>query len=228
MARYCSEGAEKEKIKEGIVASRQTEESGIFRLQGGQALLQCLFLLPARGHVTDESRDPQRFSRFITQQDNREFQRNACPIFPYRRYGQQLLPIAGDAGAHDFMVTLPVPSAQALWDNEIQALPHGLLSLVAKHGFGPCIPETNLTVPVGKDDRLLGAFHNLLTEPLMRIRRHMHSLHATKINPRRRPASCRSAACRVPPPRNAGPRRRCQTAHIRRWLDRTASRRPAS
>src|SRR6266508_271954 len=74
------------------------------------------------------------------------------------------------------MVTLPVPSAQALRDNEIQALPHGLLSLVAKQGFGPGIPETNLAVPVGKDNRLLRAFHNLLAQPLVRIRRHVKIL----------------------------------------------------
>src|SRR6266702_5661020 len=151
-------------------------------LQRRQAFPQPPLLLPALGDIPQDGGDPQRLAGGVPQHDDAELDGDTSPVLSDGRDGQKLLPsVARHACGHDPAKPLPVPLSEVLGDDEVQGLTQGFLGLVAEHGLGSSIPETDDAVPVREDDRVRGVLDDALAEPLTLVRHHSSRPPRTKV-----------------------------------------------
>ena len=82
---------------------------------------QCPLGRPALAHLAHDRRDPDDGAGVVAQQGHAELDREPTPVLVGGRHAQQRVAVLGDAGGHRLLVALPVPVAQLVGDDQVEA-----------------------------------------------------------------------------------------------------------
>src|SRR5579885_2331245 len=82
---------------------------------------QRLHLGETLRYVAQDGCDSHHVTLLVAERQDGEFERDARPILAFSRYGQELAgAVTRAAGAHYLAISLPMPPAQPLGNNEVE------------------------------------------------------------------------------------------------------------
>src|SRR5579883_3194833 len=146
---------------------------------------QRLHLCETLRYVAQDGRDSHHVTILVAERQNGEFERDARPILALSRHGQELAgTITRAAGAHHLAISLPMPPAQLLGNNEVERVADRLAGGEAEEPLGALVPELDEAHRIGVDDRI-GRLDGELAEEGFLIEGHDIAVnaHACRISP---------------------------------------------
>src|ERR1035437_4945763 len=148
-------------------AAGSTGFASCLSLQGRQAGLQLLLLLPPFRHVLNRGGGPEDLACRGPEKEDVDLDRDPRAVFPHGRHRQHLATVSGHAGLHDPGPAFPVPLALPLRDDQVHRFPEHLVGPITEHRLGPGIPETDQSFPIRIEDPDLTFLDDSPVEPFL-------------------------------------------------------------
>src|SRR4051812_35366416 len=87
----------------------------------GQSSSQAAKFEKTRGHITHNCRKPRQRARFVSQWDDRKFDRDLGSTLGDPGHSEDFaVVVPADAASHDSSITCPVTLSQSVRDNDVQ------------------------------------------------------------------------------------------------------------